>query len=140
VITDKYVDNGDIVYGEFKTGAAFKGAKQELKTLTTDFSGLDAFIEKMIWTLTNTTFLCLMNTIESIRVKKKYYWDQLKGSQIYLLGANMNNEGYFGFNAFNTQKITGQRTIDFIKYRQMLAQGKSVDDEMVEAIMGKPLE
>jgi 6-oxo-cyclohex-1-ene-carbonyl-CoA hydrolase len=139
VITDKYVGNGDIVYGEFKTGDAFNAAKQELKTLKTDWGQFDAFINKMVWTLTNTTFLCLMNTIEAIRVKKKFFWDQLKGSQIYWLGANMNAEGFIGFNAFNTQKITGQRTIDFIKYRQLLAQGKTFDDDLAEAVMGKPL-
>ena len=139
VITDKYVENGEIVYGEFKTGDAFKAAKQELKTLETDFSKLDAFIDQMAWTLTNTTFLCLMNTIEAIRVKKKFFWDQLKSSQIYWLGANMNAEAFIGFNAFNTQKITGQRTIDFIKYRQLLAQGKTFDDDLAEAVMGKPL-
>jgi 6-oxo-cyclohex-1-ene-carbonyl-CoA hydrolase len=140
VITDKYVDNGDLVYGEFKTGADFKAAKDELKNLTTDWSLLDAFIDKMAWTLTNTTFLCLMNTIESIRVKKRFYWDMLKGGQIYWLGANMNGEADIGFNAFNTQKITGQRTIDFIKYRQLLAQGKRFDEELMEAVMPKPKE
>lgn len=138
VITDKYVENGDIVYGEFKQGGDFKSAKEELKSLTTDWSQLDAFIDKMVWTLTNTTFLCLMNTIESIRVKKKYFWDLLKSSQIYWLGANMNSEGHIGFNAFNTSKITGERTIDFIKYRQLLAQGKTFDDELIEAVMPKP--
>jgi 6-oxo-cyclohex-1-ene-carbonyl-CoA hydrolase len=139
VITDKYVENGDIVYGEFKKGDEFKAALQELKTLKTDWSQLDAFINNMVWTLTNTTFLCLMNTIEAIRVKKKFFWDQLKSSQIYWLGANMNAEGFIGFNAFNTQKITGQRTIDFIKYRQLLAQAKTFDDDLAEAVMAKPL-
>jgi 6-oxo-cyclohex-1-ene-carbonyl-CoA hydrolase len=140
VISDKYVENGEIVYGEFKTGDAFNAAKQELKTLKTDWSQLDAFINQMAWTLTNTTFLCLMNTIEAIRVKKKFFWDQLKSSQIYWLGANMNAEAFIGFNAFNTQKITGQRTIDFIKYRQLLAQAKTFDDDLAEAVMGKPKE
>jgi 6-oxo-cyclohex-1-ene-carbonyl-CoA hydrolase len=139
VITDKYVENGDIVYGEFKKGSEFKAALQELKTLKTDWSQLDAFINQMAWTLTNTTFLCLMNTIEAIRVKKKFFWDQLKSSQIYWLGANMNAEAFIGFNAFNAQKITGQRTIDFIKYRQLLAQAKTFDDDLAEAVMAKPL-
>jgi 6-oxo-cyclohex-1-ene-carbonyl-CoA hydrolase len=140
VITDKYVENGEIVYGEFKQGADLKTAKGELKNLTTDWGQLDAFIEKMIWTLTNTTFLCLMNTIESIRVKKKYFWDLLKSSQIYWLGANMNGEGYIGFNAFNTSGVTGKRTIDFIKYRQLLAKAATFDDELIEAVMPKPKE
>jgi len=140
VITDKYVDNGEIVYGEFKQGADLKTAKGELKNLTTDWGQLDAFIEKMIWTLTNTTFLCLMNTIESIRVKKKYFWDLLKSSQIYWLGANMNGEGHIGFNAFNMSKVTGKRTIDFIKYRQLLAKAATFDDELIEAVLPKPKE
>jgi 6-oxo-cyclohex-1-ene-carbonyl-CoA hydrolase len=140
VITDRYVEGGDIVYGEFKTGEAFRTAKEELKTLDTDWSQLDAFVDKMIWTLTNTTFLCLMNTIESIRVKKRFFWDLLKSSQIYWLGANMNMEADIGFNAFNTQKITGQKTIDFVKYRQLLAQAKTFDADLIEAVLGKPKE
>lgn len=140
VITDNYIDNGDIVYGEFKKGEAFKSGKDRLKELQTDWTQLDAFINKMNWTLTNTTFLCLMNTIESIRVKKKFYWDQLKSSQIYWLGANMNMEADIGFNAFNTQKITGQRTIDFIKYRQLLSQAKTFDIDLIESVLGKPKE
>lgn len=138
VITDKYVENGDIVYGEFKQGADFNAAKEEFKKLTTDWTLLDAFIHKMVWTLTNTTLLCLMNTIESIRVKKKYFWDILKGGQIYWLGANMNGEAHIGFNAFNTSKLTGERTIDFIKYRQLLAKAASFDDELIEAVLPKP--
>jgi len=140
VITEQYVENGEIVYGEFKKGEAFKAAKDELKGLQTDWSQLDAFVDKMNWTLTNTTFLCLMNTIESIRVKKKFYWDMQKSSQIYWLGANMNMEADIGFNAFNSQKITGQRTIDFIKYRQLLSQAKTFDSDLIESVLPKPKE
>jgi len=50
----------------------------------------------------------------------------------------MNGEAFIGFNAFNTQHLTGQRTIDFIKYRQLLAQGKTFDDELMEAVLAKP--
>jgi len=138
VVTDRYVENGDIVYGEFKSGEAFKSAKAEIKGLQTDWSRLDGFVEQMIWTLTNTTFLCLMNTIESIRVKKRFFWDTGKSSQIYWLGANMNAEAFLGFNAFNTQKMTGQRTIDFIKYRQLLAKAETFDDDFAEAVFPKP--
>jgi 6-oxo-cyclohex-1-ene-carbonyl-CoA hydrolase len=138
VITDKYVDNGEIVYGEFKKGSEYKEANAQLKELQTDWSQLDGFINQMAWTLSNTTFLCLMNTIESIRVKKKHYWDMLKGSQIYWLGANMNGEAFIGFNAFNTQKITGKREIDFLAYRKLLAEAKTFDDELCEAVLPKP--
>jgi len=78
-----------------------------------------------------------MNTIESIRVKKRHYWDLMKSSQIYWLGANMNMEAYLGFNAFNTQKLTGERTIDFVKYRQLLAEAKTFDEKLVEEVMPK---
>lgn len=140
VVTEQYVENGEIVYGEFKKGEAFKAAKDELKGLQTDWSQLDAFVDKMNWTLTNSTFLCLMNTIESIRGKKKFYWDMHKSSQIYWLGANMNMEADIGFNAFNSQKITGQRTIDFIKYRQLLSQAKTFDSDLIESVLPKPKE
>jgi 6-oxo-cyclohex-1-ene-carbonyl-CoA hydrolase len=138
VITDAYVKDGEIVYGEFKTGGDYKAGNDMLKTLKTDWSQLDGFIDNLIWSLLNTTFLCLMNTIESVRVKKRFYWDLLKSSQIYWLGANMNGEAFIGFNAFNMQKVTGQRTIDFVKYRQLLAESKTFDDELCEAVLAKP--
>jgi len=68
VITEKYVEDGEIVYGEFRKGEAAKKAMEDLKGLKTDWSLLDGYIERMVWTLVNTTFLCLMNTIESVRV------------------------------------------------------------------------
>ncbi|MCF8104820.1 MAG: enoyl-CoA hydratase/isomerase family protein [Desulfohalobiaceae bacterium] len=137
VITDKYVEDGEIVYGEFKTGDAFKQAKEELKGLTTDWSKLDAFVDQMVWTLSNTTYLCLMNTIEDVRARKKYFWDNLKSTQIYWLAANMNTEAYLGFNAFNTSKMTGSREIDFMTYRKLLAEGADYD-QIAEQVMPKP--
>jgi 6-oxo-cyclohex-1-ene-carbonyl-CoA hydrolase len=138
VITDKYVDNGEIVYGEFKKGSEYKEGNAMLKELQTDWSQLDAFVNNMAWTLTNTTFLCLMNTIESIRVKKKHYWDMLKGGQIYWLGANMNGEAFIGFNTFNTQKITGKREMDYLAYRRGLAAARTFDDDLCEEVIPKP--
>ena len=51
----------------------------------------------------------------------------------------MSSEAFLGFTAFNTKKITGKDTIDFIKYRRMIAEGHLVDDELFEAVLGKPL-
>jgi len=138
VITDQYVKDGEIVYGEFKKGEEFRAALSELKGLKTDWTLLDEYVSQMVWTLTNTTFICLMNTIESVRTKKKFFWDHLKSSQIYYLAANMNSEAYVGFNAFNTQELTGSRNIDYITYRQLLAEGRTFDDEFAEAILPKP--
>ena len=82
--------------------------------------------------------LCLMVTVESIRMKKKSFWDDTKVYSMYWLAANMNTEAWLGFNAFNTSNLTGQRTIDFVKYRQLVAQGHPYDDEFMEAVMPKP--
>jgi len=120
VITDYAVD-GELVYGEYKQGKAYKQAQDELKGFKTDWSRLDEHVNQMVWTLSQTTYLCLMATIESVRMRKKFFWDQEKQSQLYWLGANMNAEAFLGFNAFNTQKMTGKRDIDFLEYRRQLA-------------------
>jgi 6-oxo-cyclohex-1-ene-carbonyl-CoA hydrolase len=44
------------------------------------------------------------------------------------------------FGAFNTKKITGQDTIDFLKFRQNIAEAKSWDMGMFAEVMGKPQE
>jgi len=138
VITDKYIEDGKIVYGEPKTGDEAKKAKEIIKTSETDFSLLDRRVNEVVWTLTNLMPMCLMKSIETIRWKKKFFWDGNKISAKYWLGANMNMEAYLGFNAFNTEDITGQRRIDFIKYRQLIAQGHSFDDDLAEQVMPKP--
>ncbi len=140
VITDKYVDNGEIVYGEYKTGAEAKEATESIKGLKTDWSLLDDYINRIVWTITNLMPLCVMMTIESIRMKKKFFWDSTKVHSVYWLAANMNTEAWLGFNAFNTSDLTGQRTIDFIKYRQLVAQGHPFDDELADAVIAKPKE
>jgi 6-oxo-cyclohex-1-ene-carbonyl-CoA hydrolase len=138
VITDRYVEDGRIVYGEPKTGDEAKKAKEIIKTSETDFSLLDRRVNEVVWTLTNLMPMCLMKSIETIRWKKKFFWDGNKISAKYWLGANMNMEAYLGFNAFNTEAMTGQRRIDFIKYRQLIAQGHSFDDDLAEQVMPKP--
>lgn len=141
VITDRFVDDmGNIVYGDFKMGPEAKKALELLKTLKTDFSLLDAYIEKMVWTLANLMPLCLMKSVESIRTKKKFFWDSTKVHATYWLAANMNTEAWLGFNAFNTQSMTGTNVIDFIKYRQLVAQGHLFDDELADAVIAKPKE
>jgi 6-oxo-cyclohex-1-ene-carbonyl-CoA hydrolase len=50
----------------------------------------------------------------------------------------MNYEAFPGFMAFNTRRTTGKDTIDFIKFRQLIAQGKLAEEEMYDAVMPKP--
>jgi len=137
VITDKFAENGEIVYGELKKGAEFKKAQEELKNLKTDWTLLDDYVNQMVWTLAHTTYLCLMTTIESVRMRKKFFWDLEKQYQLYWLGANMNAEAFLGFNAFNTQKITGEREMDYFEYRRQLANLTPFPD-LVEKVIHKP--
>jgi len=142
IITDKYIDNGEIVYGEFKTGDAFKQARElvnnKLKNNDYDFSLLDAEVDKIVWTFTNLFPGCLIKSIDSVRAKKKFFWDQTKNYNRHWLAANMMGEAFLGFGAFNTKKITGVDVIDFIKYRQNIAEGKLLDDTFFEEVLGKP--
>ncbi len=138
VITDKYVEDGEIVYGEFKTGDAFKEARAYVKNATVDLTPLDKAVDEVIWRFTNLFPGCLIKTIDSIRAKKKFFWDYSKNYNRHWLAANMAGEAFLGFHAFNTKKITGKDTIDFIKYRQLIAEGAYQDEEMFEAVLAKP--
>ncbi len=138
VITDRYVEDGEIVYGEFAKGDAAKQAKDFLKFAQYDFNQLDAKVNELVWTFTNLFPGCLIKSIDSVRQKKKFFWDQTKLANRHWLAANMATEAFLGFHAFNTKKITGVDTIDFIKYRQLQAEGHPFDDEFIEAVLGKP--
>ena len=41
--------------------------------------------------------------------------------------------------AFNNRKLTGKDVIDFVKYRQLLAEGHPFDDKLKEAVLPKPM-
>ncbi len=138
IVTDRYVDDGEIVYGDPKSGDAAKEGKALLKSLPVDFSALDAAIDKLTWTFTNLFPGCLMKSIDGIRMKKKFFWDQSKIVNRHWLAANMATEAHLGFNAFNTKKITGEDVIDFVKYRQLMAEGRAFDESFMSEVMGKP--
>jgi len=138
VVTDKYVDDGEIVYGEFKTGAEANAAREYMKTAQIDFELLDKTVNDVLWTFTNLFPNCLQMSIDSVRQKKKFFWDMNKNGYRHWLAANMSGEAYAGFNAFNSRKQTGQDVVDFIKYRKMLAEGHPLDAELFEAILPKP--
>jgi 6-oxo-cyclohex-1-ene-carbonyl-CoA hydrolase len=138
VITHRYVEDGDIIYGEFLTGDAGKAAREKTKSLEIDFSLLDKEVNKILWTFTNLFPNCLMKSIDGIRQKKKFFWDQTKLANRHWLAANMQGEAYLGFHAFNTKKITGKDVIDFIKYRQLIAEGHALDEDFFEQVLGKP--
>jgi 6-oxo-cyclohex-1-ene-carbonyl-CoA hydrolase len=140
VVTDKYVEDGEIVYGEMKRGDAAKAAKAILKETPTDFELLDKAVNRIVWKFAELFPGCLQKSIDGIRAKKKFFWDQAKLANRHWLAANMQGEAYLGFNAFNTKKITGEDVIDFIKFRQAVANGELMGDEVFEKVLGKPQE
>jgi len=99
---------------------------------------LDAEVDRVVWTFANLFPGCLMKSVDGIRQKKKFFWDQVKNDHRYWLATNMMGEAYLGFGAFNTKKITGMDTIDFIKYRQLVSDGALVDSGFMEQVLGKP--
>jgi 6-oxo-cyclohex-1-ene-carbonyl-CoA hydrolase len=139
VNTGRYVEEGEIVYGEPVKGDAAVQAKEFIKTAKYDFKLLDAEVNKIVWTFTNLFPGCLIKSVDGIRQKKKFFWDQTKLANRHWLAANMATEAFLGFHAFNTKKITGRDTIDFIKFRQLQAEGHPFDAEFMEAVLGQPV-
>ena len=142
VITDEYVRDGEIVYGEFKTGEEAKEARAFVKEhqANADFELLDKEVDKIVWTFANLFPGCLIKSIDSVRAKKKFFWDYSKNYNRHWLAANMGGEAFLGFGAFNTKKITGQDVIDFLKFRQNIADSRTWDMDMFAEVLGKPQE
>ena len=135
VTTDKWVNEktGEIIYGQLKKGDSFVKGKELFKSGELDLSRLDEAVDKMCTKLMMTFPNCLSKTINSIRKQKLEHWDRNKESNRDWLALNMMTEAKAGFKAFN-EGPKDNREIDFIKLRQMLAQGKEWNDEMIEAI------
>ncbi len=140
VITDKYVEDGEIVYGEFKTGEEAKKAQELVNTLPRDLSLLDKAVNDMVWTFTNLYPGCVAFTLSMLRSYKKMNWERNKNEVPYWLGLNAMPYGELdlGMSSFSTKKITGSSDIDMIKYRRMIAEGHPVGEELFEAVMPKP--
>jgi 6-oxo-cyclohex-1-ene-carbonyl-CoA hydrolase len=140
VVTDKWLEDGQIVYGESKTGEELAKGRDILKQYqgNADFELLDKEVENIVWKFANLFPGCLIKSIDGIRQKKKFFWDTTKNEHRHWLAANMGGEAFLGFGAFNTKKITGKDTIDFIKFRQNVADGKTWDYEMFAEVLGKP--
>jgi len=140
VITDRYVEGGDVVYGNMKTGNDAQEAKNVLKSGTVDFTDLDTEIDRVVWRFTNLFPGCLIKSIDGIRAKKKFFWDQTKLANRHWLAANMSGEAFLGFTAFNNRKATGSDVIDFVKYRQLIAAGAVMDDDAFAQVLPAPRE
>jgi 6-oxo-cyclohex-1-ene-carbonyl-CoA hydrolase len=136
--TETYLRDGEVVYGNIKSGDDAKAAKALMKECTTDLSGVDTEVNKIIWRLANLFPGCLQMSIDSIRAKKKFFWDQAKLPNRHWLAANMMGEAFLGFTAFSTRKQTGEDVIDFLEYRKRIAAGERMTDDLFEAVLGSP--
>jgi len=134
VHTDKWVnDKGDIVYGKMKSGDERAKAKDLLKQGEVDLSMLDNAVELLCTKLMMLMPNCLSKTLNSLRKHKLEHWDKNKESNRDWLAVNMMTEAKAGFRAFNDGP-KGQREVDFVKLRQMLAEGHEWNDDLIKAI------
>jgi len=134
VITDRLFDEfGNLVFGGFKQGAEKQAAEQLAARATTDLSRLDAAVETLCRRLLMLMPDCVAKTISSLRKHKQWHWDNTSVTNREWLALNMMTEGRAGFRAFN-EGPKGRREVDFIKLRQLLAQGHPWDDELLRAI------
>jgi len=146
VITDKYVQDGEIVYGEFKSKELgyseeeIKEARGMVRSLPKDFSLLDKACNDVMWTFANLYPQQVAVSLSLIRAQKRIAYERTKEEIVWWWAANALPYGEFdmGMSAFNTSKITGQRDADVIKLRRMIAQGHPYDEELFEAVLPKP--
>ncbi len=130
VVTDRMVDEwGRIVLGEPLTGEAAAKGKELLKRGTVDLSKLDEAVENLCGKLLLTFPGCTMKTIGSLRKFKLEHWQQNAESNREWLGLNMLAEGKAGFRAFNDGP-KDNREVDFVRLRQLLAEGKPWTEEL----------
>jgi 6-oxocyclohex-1-ene-carbonyl-CoA hydrolase len=134
VITERVTDAfGNIVFGDEKSGAERQAAKERLARATTDLSRLDEAVEALCTKLLMLMPDCVSKTVNSLRKHKQWHWDNTSVTNREWLALNMMTEGRAGFRAFN-EGPKDAREVDFIKLRQMLAEGHPFDDELIRAI------
>lgn len=128
--TDEY---GRLSYGKMKTGEALAAGKELLKQGTVDLTLLDETVNKLIAKMLHTFPNCLHKTFTEVRKKKLEHWDKNKESSREWLALNMMTEAKAGFKAFNDGP-KNDREVDFIKLRQLLAEGTEWTEEVHRAI------
>jgi 6-oxo-cyclohex-1-ene-carbonyl-CoA hydrolase len=136
VITDRWLENGQIVHGEFKTGADREAGKQVLARGKVDLTRLDQEVNQLVFKLASTFPGCLSKTIESVRKHKLEHWDRNKESNRAWLAMNMMTEGRAGFRAFH-EGSKACREADFLLLRRRLAEGATWGDALTEEILAK---
>lgn len=136
VITDRYLDEfGRVIHGEFRTGAAAKAGREQLKQGEIDLSLLDEKVEALCAKLLETFPECMTKSLEELRKPKLNAWNMNKENSRAWLALNMMNEARTGFRAFNEGNREVGREIDFVKLRQALAVGTPWTPELIDSLM-----
>lgn len=134
VVTDKITDEyGRLVFGVLKTGEDLKKAKETMAVAEVDLNMLDNAVNQLIAKLLHTFPNCMSKTISEVRKFKLEHWDKNKESNREWLALNMMSEAKAGFKAFN-EGPKENREVDFIKLRQLLAQGHEWNEELHRSI------
>jgi 6-oxo-cyclohex-1-ene-carbonyl-CoA hydrolase len=134
VILDRYADEfGTVVFGDFKTGPAREDAKAVLAKAATDLSKLDQAVEALCTKVLMLMPDCTSKTVNGLRKHKQWHWDNTSVTNREWLSLNMMTEANAGFRAFN-EGPKGRREVDFIRLRQLLAQGHPWDDDLLRAV------
>ena len=98
IVTDKYVEDGEIVYGEYKTGSEAKEARAFVKEHqpNADFELLDKEVDKIVWTFANLFPGCLIESIDSIRAEKEIFLGYHEERPQTLAGSQHGRRGLLG--------------------------------------------
>ncbi len=134
VVTDRYVDGGRKVFGEFVTGAARGAAKDLLKSGTVDLTPLDAVVDRLVTSLALTFPNCTTKTLQSARKFKREHWDASREQNRAWLALNMMTEARLGFRAFN-EGPRGKREVDFLQMRLRLAAGEPWSESFIDSLI-----
>ena len=134
VVTDRWLEDGAIVYGEPKTGAERQAGKQLMARGELDLSLLDREVDGLVYKLASTFPGCLSKTLESVRKHKLEHWDRNKETNRAWLALNMMTEARAGFRAFH-EGSKQCREADFLLLRRRLAEGADWSD----ALLGETL-
>ena len=136
VITDRWVENGRVVFGENKTGADRDAGKALLQQGKVTLAKLDQEVDGLIFKLANTMPNCLTKTLESVRKHKLAHWNLNKESNRAWLGLNMMTEGRAGFRAFH-EGGKDCREADFLLLRRRLAEGAVWGEALTEEVLAR---
>lgn len=135
VVTDRWLDEqGRIVHGESKEGAALAEGKALLQRGEVDLAPLDAEVETLLTSLAHTMPGCLSKTLESVRKHKLEHWDRNRETNRAWLALNMLAEGKAGFRAFH-EGPKERREVDFLRLRRLLAEGQPWSEALIEEVL-----